>query len=73
MNRKDVEVVCMDMWTSYRGASKIVFPDAVIVIDRFHIARMVQNSMEAFRKAIRKPSMAFLLQIIQSRILVQDK
>lgn len=56
MNRKVVEVVCMDMWPSYRDASKIVFPDAVIVIDRFHIARMVQNSMEAFRRAIRKPT-----------------
>jgi transposase len=51
-----VKIVCCDMWLPYRDAARIVFPGAVVVIDRFHIVRMVQNSMEAFRKAIRKPT-----------------
>jgi transposase len=56
LDRSAIDIVCMDMWPSYRDAARIVFPDAVVVIDRFHIVRMVQNSMEAFRKAIRKPT-----------------
>lgn len=51
-----VDVICMGMWTSYRDAAKIVFPGKPVVIDRFHIARMVGNSMEAFRKFLRKPT-----------------
>lgn len=56
LDKDAVDVVCCDMWESYKDAARIVFPSAVIVIDRFHIVRMVQNSMEAFRKAIRKPT-----------------
>lgn len=56
LDKSAVDVICCDMWPSYRDAARIAFPDAPIVIDRFHIVRMVQNSMEAFRKAIRKPT-----------------
>jgi transposase len=34
----------------------MVLPDAAIVIDRFHIARMVQNAVEASRKELHKPT-----------------
>ena len=54
LDREAVDVICMDMWVPYRDAARVVFPKAPVVIDRFHIARMVQNSMEAFRKALRK-------------------
>jgi transposase len=49
-----VEVICMDMWPTYRDAARLVFPKAIIVIDRFHIVRMVQNSIEAYRKQLRR-------------------
>ena len=56
LDASKVDIICMDMWASYRDAAKIVFPGKPVVIDRFHIARMAQNSMEAFRKVIRKPT-----------------
>ena len=56
LDKGAVDIICCDMWESYKDAAKIVFPKAVVVVDRFHIVRMVQNSMEAFRKAVRKPT-----------------
>lgn len=34
---KKVEIVCIDMWETYRIIAKTYFPNAKIVIDKFHI------------------------------------
>ena len=38
-NRNRVEIVCMDMWQPYREAVKAVFPEAKIVMDKYHVVR----------------------------------
>ena len=48
-----IEIVCMDMWRPYRNAVRDILPNAVVVIDRFHVARMANEAMEAARKGLR--------------------
>lgn len=50
---ENVEIVVMDMWTTYRDSVKQVLPDAVIVIDKFHIVATASKCLEKARKAIR--------------------
>ncbi len=52
-NRELVQYVAMDMWTPYRDAVLTVLPEAMIVIDKFHVVRMVNDAMEKVRKALR--------------------
>lgn len=48
-----VRYVAMDMWSPYRDAVNTVFPDATIVVDKFHILRMANEAVEKVRKSIR--------------------
>jgi transposase len=48
-----VLVVTMDMSRTFRDAVAAKLPDAVVVIDKFHVVRMASQSMEAVRKSIR--------------------
>jgi len=42
--RGQVEVVTIDMWDGYFYAALEVFPNAVIVIDRFHVEKKAAGS-----------------------------
>jgi transposase len=53
-NRKRIEIVCMDMWQSYRDAVRAVFPETKIVIDKFHVVRYASQGMDAVRKVVKK-------------------
>lgn len=37
--RKNIEVFVMDMWRGYKSVVYKVFPNAVIVVDKFHVVR----------------------------------
>ncbi|WP_339678270.1 ISL3 family transposase [uncultured Zhongshania sp.] len=52
-DKEKVQIVSIDMWPPYRDAVKQVFPQATIVVDRFHAARMANEAMEKARKAVR--------------------
>ncbi len=41
------------MWRLYKDAVNTELPDRIIVIDKFHVVRMANDSLEASRKAIR--------------------
>jgi len=51
-NRDNVQYVAMDMWTPCRDAVGAVLPDAIIVIDKFHVVRMANDAMEKVRKGL---------------------
>jgi transposase len=53
-NRNRVEVVCMDMWQPYREAVKAVFPEAKIVVDKYHVVRYASQGMDDIRKDVKK-------------------
>lgn len=48
--RNHVEVVCQDMWKDYRGITKKLFPNAVTVIDKYHVQRTSNRGVEAIRR-----------------------
>ncbi|MBZ4284261.1 transposase, partial [Streptococcus pneumoniae] len=45
-----IEVVTMDMWRPYRQAVAASLPNAVVVVDKFHIVRMANVALEQVRK-----------------------
>jgi len=53
-NRKDVKYFVMDMNQSYRELAETFFPNATIVIDRFHYVRYVTWALENVRKRVQK-------------------
>ena len=47
--RKRVEIIVMDMYSPYMSLVKSMFPNAKIVLDRFHIVGLVSASMKFTR------------------------
>lgn len=50
---KNIEIVCIDMWRPYHRAVKQLIPSTIVVVDRFHVAKMAGEAMEKARKAVR--------------------
>ncbi|WP_375283423.1 ISL3 family transposase [Sphingobium yanoikuyae] len=53
-NREKVEVVVVDMYRGYPALIREWFPDASIVIDKFHITQYATMAMDRARAALRK-------------------
>lgn len=51
-NRKQVKYVVMDMNKEYLRIARFLFPQATVVIDRFHVVRYCTRAMENVRKRI---------------------
>jgi transposase len=47
--RESVKEVCVDMWGGFPKVIKEVFPKAAIVIDRFHVMKLVNKSPNKIR------------------------
>lgn len=52
-DRDQVRYVAMGMWRPYRDAVSTMIPEATVIIDKFHVVRMANESLERARKAIR--------------------
>ncbi len=52
-NKEGIQLVTMDMWQPYKEAVMDVIPHAQIIVDKYHIVRMANQSMESVRKVIR--------------------
>lgn len=53
-DRESIELVAMDMWRQYKQIVNTTLPQAKVVIDKFHVQRMANYSMESVRKRVRK-------------------
>lgn len=53
-NKKDVRFFVTDMNQVYRDLAREYFPNAVIVVDKFHVVRYVTWALENVRKRIQK-------------------
>lgn len=51
--REAVEEVSIDMWGGFPNIIKKVFPNAKIVIDRFHVIKAVNDNLDKIRKQSR--------------------
>ena len=49
-----IEVVCCDLWRPYIDVAESVFPQASIVVDRFHVVKLLNNVLDKKRKFLRK-------------------
>lgn len=49
-----VEVVAMDMWRAYKSVVYQVYPNAIIVIDKFHVERMANEAVDKIRLKLSK-------------------
>lgn len=49
-NRKDVKYVVIDMNDHFRRVAKTCFPNAIIVVDRYHVTRQAGWALERVRK-----------------------
>ncbi|MDP3330614.1 MAG: ISL3 family transposase [Methylococcaceae bacterium] len=67
-DRDNVQYVAMDMWKPYRDAVGDVIPQAKVVVDKFHVVRMANDSMERVRKSMRAD-----LTLKQKRGLMHDR
>ena len=47
--RASVKEVCVDMWGGFPKVIKEVFPNAAIIIDRFHVMKLVSKSLNRLR------------------------
>lgn len=45
-----IEAVAMDMWPAYKGAVEEVLPQAVIVYDKFHIKKHLNEAVDKVRR-----------------------
>jgi transposase len=50
--RDSVKEVCVDMWGGFPKVIKEVFPNAAITIDRFHVMKLVNKSLNKLRLAL---------------------
>ena len=51
--RAQVEEVCVDMWGGFPQVIRAVFPNAKIVIDRFHVQKLVNKNLNKIRLALK--------------------
>ena len=50
--RLKVKYITMDMWETYRDVSKVMFPNAKIAVDSFHVMQNVNRAMNKVRCSI---------------------
>ncbi|MCJ8336775.1 MAG: ISL3 family transposase [Epibacterium sp.] len=48
-----VKIFCSDMWQGYLSLAEEVFPQATIIIDRFHLMNYLQKGVENARRSLR--------------------
>jgi len=51
--REQVEEVSVDMWGGFPKVVQEVFPNAKIVIDRFHVMKLVNTELDQIRRQVR--------------------
>lgn len=51
---QQIENVACDMWDGYISTAMAIFPNAAIIIDRFHVTMHLNEAIDNQRKALRK-------------------
>ena len=67
-DRDRVEAVAMDMWVPYRRIAANLLPQAVVVVDKWHVTKYADKGMESIRKGFREH-----LDSKQRRRLIKDR
>ena len=51
--KEHITVVCTDTWASYHEAVREVLPHAHLVVDKFHVLKLLSGCLETVRKEVR--------------------
>lgn len=51
--KKNIRTVTIDMWRPYKDAVEVVLPHCGIVIDKFHVVKMANESLDRVRKSLK--------------------
>ncbi len=54
--REKVKIIIMDLWKPYTKITAKFFPNAIIIADKFHYSRYINNSLQDLRVATYKSS-----------------
>ena len=52
--RHKIKVTAMDMWNPYRDVVSDLMPKAKIIVDKYHVVRMANQSLETVREEFRE-------------------
>ena len=58
--REGVRYVAIDMWVPYREAVREVLPDAIVVVDKFHVQRLGNMALDEFCRSLGRADKADL-------------
>jgi transposase len=47
--REQIKYFSMDMWSPYKAVAETVFPNAQIVVDKFHLVTAINNALDKLR------------------------
>lgn len=53
-NCPQIELICSDMWDAYANVAKTIFPNAIHVIDRYHVVKLLNEGLDNARKEARR-------------------
>lgn len=56
--KQAVEAVAMDMWPAYENSARAALPHAVVVHDKFHVSKHLNEAVDKVRKAEHRKLMA---------------
>jgi transposase len=74
IDRNAVEVITMDMWKPYRDAALEVLPNAIVVVDKFHVVKMANHALNTVRKSFREGlDKAGRRKLLRSRHLIMKR
>ena len=51
--RENVDEVCVDMWGGFPKVIREVFPNAKVVVDRFHVQKLVNKALNKIRLVLK--------------------
>ena len=51
---REIEFVSIDLWKPYRSLVEKLMPNAVVVADRFHVMKQINEELDEQRKAQRR-------------------
>jgi len=52
--RKNIKAISMDMWSAYNSMAQEMFPNAKIVVDKFHLVMKAGDALDDVRKKVKR-------------------
>ena len=71
--REGVEEVCVDMWGGFPKVIREVFPNAKIVIDRFHVQKLLNKALNKIRLALKLTGLKNRCLLMNNRVNLTDE